>query len=78
MASSLGFWAWSIYSTNTSNTAGKLFARRSEFELAKARDRAHILEGLTIALDNIEAVIKTIRSSGTIEEARLALIKNLS
>ncbi len=49
--------------------------RRSEFELDKARDRAHILEGLTIALDNIEAVIKTIRSSDTIEEARVALIK---
>ena len=49
--------------------------RRSEFELGKARDRAHILEGLNIALDNIEAVIKTIRGSDTTDEARAALIK---
>ena len=49
--------------------------RRAEFELAKARDRAHILEGLSLALDQIEAVIKTIRASKTTESARVALIK---
>ena len=43
--------------------------RRTEFELKKAKDRAHILEGLLIALDHIDAVIKTIRGSATQEEA---------
>ena len=49
--------------------------RRTEFELRKARDRAHILEGLKIALDNIDEVISTIRSSETTEEAQANLIK---
>ncbi len=49
--------------------------RRTEFELEKARDRAHILEGLMIALDNIDAVIKVIKSSKDREEAKLNLIK---
>lgn len=49
--------------------------RRTEFELRKARDRAHILEGLKIALDNIDEVIATIRASETTEEAQANLIK---
>lgn len=49
--------------------------RRTEFELRKAKDRAHILEGLKIALDNIDEVINTIRSSETTEEAQANLIK---
>lgn len=49
--------------------------RRTEFELRKARDRAHILEGLKIALDNIDEVINTIRASETTEEAQANLIK---
>lgn len=49
--------------------------RRTEFELRKAKDRAHILEGLTIALDNIDEVISTIRNSETTEEAQSNLIK---
>lgn len=49
--------------------------RRTEFELRKAKARAHILEGLKIALDNIDEVIKTIRASQTSEEAQLNLIK---
>lgn len=49
--------------------------RRSAFELAKAKDRAHILEGLKIALDHIDAVIKTIRESQSSDEAQAALIK---
>jgi len=49
--------------------------RRTEFELRKARDRAHILEGLKIALDNIDEVINTIRSSETTDEAQANLIK---
>ncbi len=48
--------------------------RRTEFELQKAKDRAHILEGLLIALDQIDAVIKTIRDSQTQEEALANLI----
>lgn len=49
--------------------------RRTEFELRKAQERAHILEGLVIALDHIDEVIATIRSSATNEEAQAALMK---
>lgn len=45
--------------------------RRTEFELKKARERAHILEGLKIALDNIDEVIKTIRESYDDADKRL-------
>jgi len=48
--------------------------RRSEFDLAKAEERMHILRGLLVALDNIDAVIATIRASGTTEEAMAALV----
>lgn len=48
--------------------------RRTEFELRKARERAHILEGLKIALDHIDEVIATIRASQTSEEAQVNLI----
>ncbi len=48
--------------------------RRTEFELKKAQDRAHILEGLLKALDEIDAVITTIRESETQEEARTNLM----
>ena len=48
--------------------------RRTEFELRKAKERAHILEGLKIALDNIDEVITTIRNSQTTEEAQKNLI----
>lgn len=49
--------------------------RRTKFELNKAEARAHILEGLKIALDNIDAVINLIRSSKTGQEAKLGLIE---
>ncbi len=49
--------------------------RRTEFELRKAQERAHILEGYKIALDHIDEVIKTIRASKTQEEAEKNLIK---
>ncbi len=49
--------------------------RRTEYELRKARERAHILEGLKIALDHIDEVIKTIRASQTTDEAQANLIK---
>jgi DNA gyrase subunit A len=49
--------------------------RRSEFDLARARERAHILEGLRIALDNLDDVIDTIRRSRTVETAHENLRK---
>ncbi|MGB0391710.1 MAG: DNA gyrase subunit A [Salibacteraceae bacterium] len=49
--------------------------RRTRFELKKAEDRAHILEGLIIASDNIDEVIKIIRGSNNTEEARNSLIE---
>lgn len=48
--------------------------RRTEFELKKANARAHVLEGLSIALDHIDEVIKTIRASQTTDEARTNLM----
>lgn len=54
----------------------KVVRRRTEFELKKAEARAHILEGLSIALDNIDAVIKVIRASQTAEVAQKNLIKS--
>ncbi|MCE5301341.1 MAG: DNA gyrase subunit A [Spirochaetia bacterium] len=49
--------------------------RRTKFELSKAEKRAHILEGLMIALKYLDRVIKIIRSSRNVEEAKEALIK---
>ncbi len=49
----------------------KVIRRRTEFELRKAKERAHILEGLKIALDNIDEVIKTIRESYDDADKRL-------
>lgn len=49
--------------------------RRTEYLLKEAEKRAHILEGLIIALDNLDAVIKLIRASKTTEEARNGLMK---
>lgn len=49
--------------------------RRTEFELRKAKDRAHILEGYKIALDHIDEVIKIIRGSKTTDVAEAELIK---
>lgn len=48
--------------------------RRTEFELKKAKARAHVLEGLMIALDHIDEVIKVIRASKTTDEAKEALM----
>lgn len=52
-----------------------IITRRVTFDRDRAKERAHILEGLTIALDNIDAVIKTIRGSDSQDDARTALIK---
>jgi DNA gyrase subunit A len=48
--------------------------RRTEYELRKAKERAHILEGLKIALDHIDEVIKIIRASATADEAQANLV----
>ena len=48
--------------------------RRTEFDLGKAKDRAHILEGLKMALDKIDLVIKTIRASNDKDEAKVNLM----
>lgn len=53
----------------------EVVVRRTEYELRKAEERAHILEGLIIASDNIDEVIALIRSSGNAEEARNKLIE---
>jgi len=55
-----------------------VITRRTRYELAKAEARAHILEGLNIALDHIDAVITTIRESRTADIARAALMEGFS
>ncbi len=54
----------------------EVIRRRTEFDLDKARARAHILEGLKIALDNLDEVIRTIRQSRTADSARNNLMNN--
>lgn len=56
----------------------EVITRRTQYELTQAEARAHILEGLKIALDNIDAVIKTIKESKTREDAHKALMMNFS
>ncbi|MFC1477831.1 DNA gyrase subunit A [Candidatus Margulisiibacteriota bacterium] len=51
-----------------------VITRRTQYDLRKAEERAHILEGLRIALQNLDAVIKLIRGSKTAEEAKTGLI----
>ncbi len=53
----------------------EVVVRRTRFELAEAEKRAHILEGLLIALDHLDEVIKLIRASATPEDARLGLME---
>ena len=52
----------------------RVVTRRTIFDLTEAKKRAHILEGLIIALDNLDAVIKTIRESKTQEDAKVNLM----
>ncbi len=54
----------------------EVVVRRTQYELEQAEKRAHILEGLLIALDNLDAVIALIRGSRTPEDARNGLIEN--
>ncbi len=53
----------------------EVVVRRTKFELKKAEDRAHILEGLIIASDNIDEVIAIIRASNNVDEARTSLME---
>ncbi len=53
----------------------EVITRRTQFELEKAEKRAHILEGLKIALSNIDEVVKLIRASKTVDEARNMLME---
>ena len=56
------------------NHRHEVVVRRTEYELRQAEKRAHVLEGLLIAIDNLDAVIKLIRASATPEEARNGLM----
>ncbi len=56
----------------------EVVTRRTEFELRKAKERAHILEGLRIAVENIDEVVALIKSSASTEEAQLRLITKFS
>ena len=56
----------------------EVLVRKTKFELIQSEKRAHILEGLLIALDNLDAIIKLIRSSQTPEDAKNSLINNFS
>ena len=53
----------------------EVVTRRTKFDLARARDRIHILEGLKIALDHIDRVIETIKKSSDKDDAKINLIK---
>ncbi|HIA37879.1 MAG TPA: DNA topoisomerase 4 subunit A, partial [Flavobacteriales bacterium] len=55
-----------------------VITRRTEYELRQAEKRAHILEGLIIAVDNLDAVIKLIRASRTPEDAKQSLISSFN
>ena len=52
----------------------EVITRRAKFELKKAEERAHVLEGLLIALDHLDEVIKLIRESKTVEDAHAGLV----
>jgi len=56
----------------------QVITRRSQYELDKARARAHVLDGLLIALANLDAVIQTIRQSPDVETARERLMTNFN
>jgi DNA gyrase subunit A len=55
-----------------------VIVRRSNYDLAKARARIHILDGLLIALENIDAVIQTIKESPDVEQAKVRLMQRFN
>ncbi|TAN62710.1 DNA gyrase subunit A [bacterium] len=56
----------------------EVVTRRTAFDLKKAKERAHILEGLKIAIDNLDAVIKLIRASKSPQDAKTGLMANFN
>ncbi len=56
----------------------EIIVRRTRFDLKKAEERAHIVEGLIVAVDNIDEVIRIIRGSDTVDEARDRLMERFS
>ena len=60
------------------NHRREVVTRRTIFDLRKAEERAHILEGLKVALDNLDAIINLIRSSQTVKEAKAGLMNNFN
>jgi DNA gyrase subunit A len=56
----------------------EIVRRRTEYDLGKARERAHVLEGLKIALDHLDEVIRTIRESADVDTARRNLIERFA
>ncbi len=56
----------------------EVITKRTEYDLKKAQDKAHILEGLVIALNNLDAIVKLIKGSKSAAEAREGLIKNFN
>ena len=56
----------------------EVVTRRTKYELNKAEERAHILQGLLIALDHIDEVIRIIRSSANVQAAKTELIKQFN
>jgi DNA gyrase subunit A len=58
------------------NHRREIVTRRTRYELARAEERAHILEGLRVALDNLDAVIRLIRASADTPTARAGLMAN--
>ena len=56
----------------------EVVTRRTQFDLKKAEERAHILEGLLIAIDNIDEVIKIIRGAANVAEAKATLIERFT
>lgn len=56
----------------------EIVTRRTQYDLTKAEDRAHIVEGLKIALDNIDQIIKIIRAASDDQSAKVALMENFA
>ncbi|HXH87822.1 MAG TPA: DNA gyrase subunit A [Gaiellaceae bacterium] len=64
--------------THYLNYQREIITRRSKFELRKAEDRAHVLQGYLIALDNLDEVIRIIRGANDTDDARTSLMSNFA
>ena len=56
----------------------EVITRRTQFDLNKAKERAHILEGLRVALNHLDQIIRTIRQSDSVDDAKMQLMDNFS